>query len=242
MNTTHQQGQYPEITHAAYDAVLFDLDNTLYDYDSYWRQRLCWSLEPVQAAYPAIDTADLIEQAIAAGVYASKFDAFLQQACIHDSAVRTAACQRYRVNDYSVLRLYADALPMLHLLRHHCKVGLITNGPSRTQRPKIEQFGLEHHMDVVIVSEEVELAKPDPAIFRVALQQLETPSSRALYVGDSLKHDLLGAHAAGIDFVWMNPQRRTLPAAHPVPLAQIRHLRDLPRLLKLDDAAGEPLR
>jgi putative hydrolase of the HAD superfamily len=214
-----------------YEAILFDLDNTLYDYDAYWKQRLAWSLEPVEARYPGLNTPLLIERAIAGCVYARHFDTFLNEAGITNAAVRALAVERYRVNSYTSLRLYPEARSLLRALQRHVRLGLITNGPSHSQRPKIEQFGLEDVMDAIIVSEEVQLAKPDPAIFALALERLEVAPRQALYVGDSVQHDLLGAHAAGLDFIWMNPRNRELPPDLPSPLARIARLTSLYALL-----------
>jgi putative hydrolase of the HAD superfamily len=222
-----------------YEAIFFDLDNTLYDYDAYWRQRLAWSLEPVQARYPGLNTPLLIENAIAGCIYARHFDTFLSEAGITNAAVRALAVERYRVNSYSTLQLYPEARPVLLALRQHARLGLITNGPAHSQRPKIEQFKLADMMDVVIVSEEVQLAKPDPAIFHLALEHLGIAPQQALYVGDSLRSDLMGAHAAGLDFIWMNPHRRALPPDMPPPQAQIARLTSLYALLGVPPLARE---
>jgi HAD superfamily hydrolase (TIGR01509 family) len=215
-----------------YDAILFDLDNTLYDYDAYWRERLAWSLEPVVQCHPQLDIPALIAEIIAQRVYASQIVAFLQQRGV-DMQVCASAHERYTINDFSTLLLYPDVPYVLRTLRAHYKMGLITNGPARTQRPKIDQFGLVAWMDVLIVSEEAQVAKPNPAIFHLALNELGVAPARALYVGDSLEHDLVGALRAGLDFVWMNPHLRTLPPDMPPPLADIPRL-DL--LLSLLDA------
>jgi HAD superfamily hydrolase (TIGR01509 family) len=218
-----------------YAAVLFDLDNTLYDYDSYWAQRLSWSLDPVLAAYPQLDRAALAQQVIRQRIYAARFESFLQQVGVADAAVRAAALARYRQNNYERLTLFAGAHALLTRLRQQGKVGLITNGPIFTQRPKIAQLGLEALMDVLVVSEEVGTAKPDPQIFYLTLEQLGVSPAQALYVGDSLEHDLLGAHAAGMDFVWLNPHARALPPELPAPLATLSRL-DL--LLRVPALAG----
>jgi putative hydrolase of the HAD superfamily len=221
-----------------YEAIFFDLDNTLYDYDAYWRQRLAWSLEPVQARYPGLNTPLLIENAIAGCVYARTFDTFLSEAGITNEAVRAQAVERYRVNSYATLQLYPEARSVLLALRQHARLGLITNGPAHSQRPKIEQFGLADVMDVIIVSEEVHCAKPDPAIFHLALERLDVAPQQTLYVGDSLRNDLMGAHAAGIDFIWMNPHRRDLPPDLPPPQARIARLTSLYALLGVPPLAG----
>ena len=45
--------------------------------------------------------------------------------------------------------------------------------------------------------------KPHPAAFEAALASLGVPPSRVLHVGDSLLHDVAGAHAAGVDSLFV---------------------------------------
>lgn len=213
-----------------YAAILFDLDNTLYDYDAYWAQRLGWALEVVQGVYPECDIPALVQGAIARHVYARDLPLFLQQAGIDDVELCAVAQERYRVNFYERLTLYGDTVDVLRALGQQSRLGLITNGPAFSQRPKISHFGLEQFMDVVVVSEEVGMAKPDPAIFWLALRQLGVGPEEAVYVGDSLEHDLRGAAAAGLAFVWMNPRQRALPVGAPQPVATITRLGELLRL------------
>jgi putative hydrolase of the HAD superfamily len=65
----------------------------------------------------------------------------------------------------------------------------------------LERTGLRPLVDAVVISAELGVAKPDPAIFRAALQRLDAPAHGALHVGDSLEHDVAGARAAGIEAV-----------------------------------------
>jgi putative hydrolase of the HAD superfamily len=82
---------------------------------------------------------------------------------------------------------------------------------------------------VVIDSAVVGVAKPDPAIFYLALKALGVPPSGAvLHVGDSLRYDVAGALAAGLQPVHMDPFGFCpAPAGHP----HIRSLADLPPLI-----------
>jgi putative hydrolase of the HAD superfamily len=65
----------------------------------------------------------------------------------------------------------------------------------------LERTGLRPLVDAVAISAELGVAKPDPAIFRAALERLDAPADGALHVGDSLEHDIAGARAAAIDAV-----------------------------------------
>jgi putative hydrolase of the HAD superfamily len=65
----------------------------------------------------------------------------------------------------------------------------------------LERTGLRPLVDVVVISAELGVAKPDPAIFRAALDRLGAPADGAVHVGDSLEHDVAGARAAGLEAV-----------------------------------------
>jgi putative hydrolase of the HAD superfamily len=65
----------------------------------------------------------------------------------------------------------------------------------------LERTGLRPLVDAVVISAELRVAKPDPAIFRAALDRLGAPADGAVHVGDSLEHDVAGARAAGLDAV-----------------------------------------
>ena len=214
-----------------YRAILFDLDNTLYDLHSYWRGRLRLGLELVLPRYPQFDHDALVQAAMAEQVYIAQWPDFLRRHGVADEALIAAAHEIFRHEWFEQMVLYEDAPPTLEALRTRYRLGLITNGPSEIQQRKIERFGLRNYLDVLIVSEEVGLAKPDPAIFALALEQLGVGPAAALFVGDSPEHDLRGAAAAGIAYIWMNPARAALPTGLAPPLAVIERLAELPGLL-----------
>ncbi len=72
-------------------------------------------------------------------------------------------------------------------------------------------------MGVILDSAVVGVAKPDPGIFRIALDALNVPADGSvLHVGDSLRYDVAGALAAGLQPVHMDPYRLcSAPAGHP---------------------------
>jgi putative hydrolase of the HAD superfamily len=65
----------------------------------------------------------------------------------------------------------------------------------------LERTGLRPLVDAVVISAELGVAKPDPAIFLAALQRLGATADGAVHVGDSLEHDVAGARAAGLEAV-----------------------------------------
>jgi putative hydrolase of the HAD superfamily len=185
----------------------------------------------VLARYPRFDRDLLVRRALAEKVYIDKLPEFLRSQGVDDEPLIVSAQETFRRDWYARLVLFDDAVHTLEALRPRFKLGLVTNGPSRTQRSKIEQFRLADYLDLLIVSEEVGVAKPDPAIFAIALEQLGVMPAEALFVGDSLEFDLRGAGAAGMPFIWMNPRDEILPADLEQPVAVIRRLTDLVPLL-----------
>jgi putative hydrolase of the HAD superfamily len=65
----------------------------------------------------------------------------------------------------------------------------------------LEHTELRPLVDAVVISAELGVAKPDPGIFRAALDRLGAAADGAVHVGDSLEHDVAGARAAGLEAV-----------------------------------------
>ena len=80
----------------------------------------------------------------------------------------------------------------------------MTNGESCLQREKLDASGLAGYFDVLAVSGDIGAGKPDPAIFRHALGELGVRPQHAMMVGDSLRKDVDGALAAGLNAIWLN--------------------------------------
>jgi putative hydrolase of the HAD superfamily len=80
------------------------------------------------------------------------------------------------------------------------KIGLISNVCSQRQVPlNLEQYGIRHYFNPVVLSSVYGRRKPDPAIFHHAARLAGVPTSRCLYVGDRIARDILGARRAGFE-------------------------------------------
>jgi len=84
-------------------------------------------------------------------------------------------------------------------------IGVISNS-NGLARAILEDAGLGEHLDFVIDSGVVGVEKPDPRIFQLALAAAAVPATEAVYVGDLYSVDVLGARAAGIDGVLLDPR------------------------------------
>jgi len=129
------------------------------------------------------------------------------------------------------LEMFPDAMDVLVELSQAYPMALITNGPTDAQWFKINKFHLEGLFDIVLVSDQIGIAKPDPRIFQVALAGMRVRPSEAVMVGNSLEHDHWGAINSGCRFIWANLTRDPLPKGWPEPDAEIHHFTELRPLL-----------
>ncbi|WP_371822902.1 HAD family hydrolase [Cohnella sp. LGH] len=116
-------------------------------------------------------------------------------------------------------------------LKKRYKTGLITNGKTAIQYGKIDRLGIRDDFDLILVSEEAGIKKPDPRIFELALERLRLQPEECVYVGDHPVNDMEGASQIGIGGIWMKvnqPWREELSAR---PLHTIRQLEELLTLL-----------
>jgi HAD superfamily hydrolase (TIGR01509 family) len=78
------------------------------------------------------------------------------------------------------------------------KIGLISNVNSRGQVPgNLEQYGIRHYFDPIVLSSTYGRRKPDPAIFHYAARLANVPAGSCVYVGDRIARDIIGARKAG---------------------------------------------
>jgi putative hydrolase of the HAD superfamily len=126
--------------------------------------------------------------------------------------------------------VFADVVPALSALSESHVLGLVTNGASCLQREKLAASGLGDFFAAAVVSAELGVGKPDAAIFRHALAQLDCDAAHAVMVGDSFSRDVEGAAAAGLGAVWVNRLGHCPPDGS-YEAREIATLRDLPTTL-----------
>jgi putative hydrolase of the HAD superfamily len=104
-------------------------------------------------------------------------------------------CAEPMSNLYNVLDYFMDK---------NIKMGIITNGNSDFQNIKIDKLNLRKYMKIIIISEEVDIRKPDPKIFHLTLSKINSNNETTLFVGDNPLIDIKGAVDSGIIPVWLS--------------------------------------
>ncbi|MFP3941036.1 MAG: HAD-IA family hydrolase [Thermoanaerobaculia bacterium] len=126
--------------------------------------------------------------------------------------------------------LFPDAPPALEaLVERGVARAVVSNWDERLPR-LLEAVGLAGRLDAIVHSSAVGYEKPDPRVFRAALERLEVEAGEALHVGDRLKEDVEGAVALGMRGVLLDRAGEVREPPEPA-VAVIQSLEELPAVL-----------
>lgn len=203
---------------ARYQAILFDADNTLLDYDkteayalrtSFAALGLEYQQESVLGQYRELNKALWEEfergEVSAAELRTERFRRLLEEIGAHISETDLSDLYLRKLEETGFLTPGADEV--LSALDRRVRMALVTNGFSSVQRSRLAQSGIENYFEHIIISEEVGCRKPKVEIFDLAMRLLfPVDREKTLFVGDSLTSDIKGGNEAGIDTCWYNPQ------------------------------------
>jgi putative hydrolase of the HAD superfamily len=232
-----------------YNAVLFDLDDTLHDDTASYRRasaRVARDLaaeceldaETIDRAYTLeadsfwqnLHTGNLKKDP--GGLRRRLWGAALHAAGIHDPALAERAAAGYNYYREDGLELFPGVLELLASLRARGIVlALVTNGFAETHREKISLLQIELAFDEIIIADEVGMVKPDPRIFAHTCERLGVQAATSVMVGDLFDRDILGAQAAGLQTVWLNVRNEPVPAGAVPPDAIVEDIAGLAAVL-----------
>lgn len=227
-----------------YACLLFDLDHTLWDYDTNAEETLKelftrfrmeergvtsfrFFLETFNRVNRDLwDRYDrgLIGQEV---IRYERFDRVFRETGVEDT--RTAL--DFSANYLRELPLKKNLLPqareILEYLHPRYPMTIVTNGFEEIQSAKIASSGIGHFFRHVVTSQRAGNKKPSPKIFDYALRQTDHRPEHAVMIGDNLQTDIAGATAAGIDTIYYNPGRTPHQAPVTHEIVSLLELRDL---------------
>jgi len=207
-----------------YKAVFFDLDHTLWDFETNSREAITEIFHKYQLTELGIPgCSEFIEtyrrinhrmwndyslnlitkEALRAGRFQSALTAF----GINNSDLANTMSAMYLQICPVKTNLFPGTKEILQYLSKKYSLHIITNGFKEVQHLKIGNTGLKHFFDQIHISEELGFKKPEPEIFHYAVKMARTVSENCIMIGDNLDTDISGAENAGIDPVFFNPNR-----------------------------------
>lgn len=204
--------------------LFFDMGSTLADETRAWEARFRAQLEMGEARKKGI-TEDGLLNAVrqASRDYRKQY-----RGALDDLGIREMAPYSHDLET-----LYPEAKETLEALGARYPLGLIANqGPGLSQR--LCAFGIQSCFSVVVSSFDVGIKKPDPAIFRLALDRAGVRADEAVMIGDRLDNDIFPAKALGMKTVWIRQGFGGLQTPKGPAYAPDWTVSSLPELLAVD--------
>lgn len=200
-----------------YKYILFDADNTLYDFDLAEHDALSATMgsfgvslsEVEHAVYHDIN--DNLWKMLERGettrdeLKTRRFKEFSDYLGRSVTATPEDMAKEYVNNLAKQCQLIPGAEQLCRDLHGKYRLSLVTNGLTYVQRSRISLSPISQYFDDVFISEEMGVAKPDVTFFEKVRDAIgDGDVSAYLVIGDSLSSDIQGAVNFGCDSIWIN--------------------------------------
>ena len=200
-----------------YKTVLFDADNTLFDFSLAEREAISRTMrdfgivpsEEKIALYSRIN--DDMWKRLERGEIAkdtlrvARFADFLEAIGVLADAVRMADAyvENLSLQSYPL----QGAVELVQALAKTHRLYIVTNGIASVQHRRFAASPFVPYFDGLFISEEIGFEKPHPAFFEEVARRVPNYDAKTtLVVGDSLSSDIAGGVSAGLDTCWYNPK------------------------------------
>ena len=199
-------------------AIIFDLDDTLYSYSKLNEQGInkickytCQKLKiEKEEFYEAFNKAKKEVKTTLGDVASSHNRLLYCQKTLENLNENpfSIALEMYEVYWQHILKnmkLNDGVLEVLEFCNQkNIKIGICTDLTVHIQHRKIRKLGIDEYIDAIVTSEEVGVEKPDFKMYNKILEKLEVTPEETLFIGDSLKKDILGSMEYGMNAVWFS--------------------------------------
>jgi putative hydrolase of the HAD superfamily len=216
-------------------AVIFDMDDTLIDWSGFntdWKTMRRGHLGPIHKHFsdigypmPTLDHIVELYNRFNNNAWASAESPEWKAPCQKDVLLKMlqvlhlddAAVDIRQLQDLFAwgaapgVAPFPDSVDVLKAIRAAgVRTGLVTNAssPMWMRDRELKDFGLIEHLEVRLTAGDVGHVKPHPRVFQAALELLEVKPEEAVYVGDRLHEDVIGAQAVKMRAVWIRRNNR----------------------------------
>lgn len=225
-----------------YEVILFDADDTLFDFKKSERHALENTMVEYEIDYDEAYHLKIYQEInssiwrdFESGVITQK-ELKIERFKRFSSALNTIFDASEFSKSYTkhlglASFLYDESLELIENLHSNYRLAIITNGLTEVQNNRIRKSTISKYFEDIVISEEVKVSKPNPKIFELALSNIRhNDKSKVLMVGDSLTSDIQGGINFGIDTCWLNSSKSTNTSTI-IPTYEISNIKDLKTLL-----------
>lgn len=125
--------------------------------------------------------------------------------------------QMYRGISRQRLELYPDVKPVLEELKSRYPLGVVSDAQSVWALPEMRAVGIDMYFDPIVISGDYGFRKPDPRLFKAALEGIAAEPEEVLFVGNDMYRDVFGAGKIGMKTVFFlsNQGRQQMKGVEP---------------------------
>lgn len=219
--------------------IFFDLDHTLWDFDrnsaltfekifmlnklEIDTPRFLSIYEPVNLNYWKLyRNSEIDQEQLRYGRLKDTFNAL--EFTVDDEVIHLLS-EDYITYLTTFDHLFEDTIDILDYLLPNYQLHIITNGFSEAQRKKLQVSNIAHYFKTVTNAEMAGVKKPNPMIFKHALQLANAKPEESIMIGDSYEADVLGALEVGYDAIFFNYRKEEFEP-HIKQVNQLKELKD----------------
>ena len=198
-----------------YELVLFDADQTLFDFKKSERYAFMKSLESFDINFDKEECMKIyleiyteIWKEFEEGKITSenlkveRFNRLFKKIDLNEDPIEFSKLYIKYLSKASFI--YKESYVILEYLKERYRLSIITNGLIDVQSKRIRESDIAHYFETIVISDEIKIAKPNSEIFDYTLDKLKfKDKSKVLMVGDSLSSDIRGGINAKIDTCWL---------------------------------------
>jgi YjjG family noncanonical pyrimidine nucleotidase len=227
-----------------YKCVFFDLDHTLWDYETNSRVTLhelyihyelqakgITHFEDFFLQFRTVNQNlwDLYDRGLIDNevIRKERFKKILTSFHLHEEKLSRDISEDYLATCPKKGCLMPQAMETLEYLSEHYMLTVITNGFEEIQKIKLMSGKLDHYFDHIITSQKAGHKKPAREIFEFALQINDILHHQAIMVGDNPIADIRGAKNARIDAVFFNPEKNSHAITTDYEIHSLEQLREI---------------
>ncbi|HYG49438.1 MAG TPA: YjjG family noncanonical pyrimidine nucleotidase [Flavobacteriales bacterium] len=207
------------------DLVIFDLDNTIWDFETNSREALVELYAEVKKAHGIehdfhVFHANYVQinykywSDYEKGLinkhhlrYGRFYDAFASVDFHNKTIAETVADKYVTVSPFKTI-VFDGTYEILEYLCKKYKLAIITNGFNEVVAHKIKNCGLDRYFNHIQTSEDAGHQKPHPRIFEIVLEKFNVGAKKAVMIGDNLETDIAGGKNSGMHTILFDPKKQ----------------------------------
>ncbi len=227
-----------------YTTILFDMDNTIFDFDEDERSSLIKTFKQfdIPATNETLTGYSQINDALwkrfekgeitKEDIKNTRFKTFLEKFGFVCDATPGQINDCYAENLAHSGNLIEGAMELcIKLKSYGYKLYIVTNGLERTQLFRINKTGIDKIADAIFISETIGYQKPLPQFFEYVFENIEEKNKeKIILIGDSLTSDIKGALNAGIDCIWYD-RKNSDYTLNDLPTFKVKDIREIENIL-----------